>query len=136
MKPTKRTILWIVPILIIAVFYYYYGPKDEITENNYIDMIKDQILVENSNITIEEAFNRYCSKSEWVYFETQKRQKVVEFKGECPVKEATEPVNLQFLMEEENDQFFLGVLLLNHVQQTEEERESYIQAVYKGAEND
>lgn len=136
MKPTKRTILWIIPILIIAVFYYYYGPKDEITENNYIDMIKDQILVENSNMTAKEAFNRYCSKSEWVYFETQKRQKVVEFKGECPVKTTTEPVNLQFLVEDENDQYVLGVLLLNHVQQTEEERESYIQTVYKGAETD
>lgn len=130
MKPSKRNILWIVPILIIAIFYYFYGPKDAITENNHIETIKNQTLAGNSNLTIEEAFNSYCSKSEWVYFETQKRQKVVEFKGECPVKDEVQPVNLQFLVEEEKDDFVLGVLLLNHVQQTEAEREAYIQTVY------
>lgn len=129
MKPTKRNILWIVPILIIAIFYYFYGPKDTIHENEHINLIKKQKLVENSNLTIEEAFNSYCSKEEWVYFETQKRQKVVEFKGECPVEDKVQPVNLQFLVEEENE-FVIGVLLLNHVQQTEEERETYIQTVY------
>ncbi|MGN7115302.1 hypothetical protein [Lysinibacillus odysseyi] len=133
MKPTKRTILWIVPILIIAIFYYFYGPKDEVTENKDIEMIKGQLLAENSNMTIGEAFNRYCSKNEWVYFETQKRQKVVEYKGECPVKEATQPVNLQFLVED-NNSYVIGVLLLNHVQQTPEERESFIQSVYEQVE--
>lgn len=131
MKPTKRNILWIVPILIIAIFYYFYGPKDTITENKYIDMIKGQILVKNSEMSIDEAFNRYCSKGEWVYFETQKGQKVVEFKGECPVEDAPQSVNLQFLVADENDDFTIGVLLLNHVQQTEQEREAYIQTVYQ-----
>lgn len=131
MRPTKRNILWIVPILIIAIFYYFYGPKDTITQNKHIDMIKSQILVENSELSIEDAFNRYCSKNEWVYFETQKGQKVVEFKGECPLEDATQPVNLQFLVADENDDFNVGVLLLNHVQQTEQEREAYIQKVYQ-----
>ena len=131
MRPTKRNILWIVPILIIAIFYYFYGPKDTITQNKHIDMIKSQILVENSELSIEDAFNRYCSKNEWVYFETQKGQKVVEFKGECPLEDATQPVNLQFLVADENDAFNVGVLLLNHVQQTEQEREAYIQKVYQ-----
>lgn len=62
-------------------------------------------------------------------FRNTKRQKVVEFKGECPVEDKVQPVNLQFLVEEENE-FVIGVLLLNHVQQTEEERETYIQTVY------
>lgn len=130
MKPTKRTVLWIVPILIIGVFYYFYGPKDAITENEHIDYIKAQTLVENSKLPVGEAFERYCSKSEWVYFETQKRQKVVEFKGECPNGKAVQPVNFQFLVDEEGDDFVVGVLLVNHVQQTEEERTSYIQTVY------
>ncbi|MGM9950027.1 MAG: glucosamine 6-phosphate synthetase [Lysinibacillus sp.] len=130
MKPTKRTVLWIVPILIIGVFYYFYGPKDDITENEHIDYIKAQALVENSNLPVGEAFERYCSKSEWVYFETQKRQKVVEFKGECPHGKAAQPVNLQFLVDEEGDDFVVGVLLVDHVQQTEEERTSYIHTVY------
>ena len=133
MKPTKRTVLWIVPILIIGIFYYFYGPKDDITENEHIDYIKAQTLGEDSNLPVGEAFERYCSKSEWVYFETQKRQKVVEFKGECPGGKSAQPVNLQFLVDEEGDGFILGALLVDHVQQTEEERASYIRTVYEQA---
>lgn len=130
MKVGKRTILWIVPLIIIGVFYYFYGPQDDITENNSIDYIKNLSLVDNSNLTNEQAFQNYCEEAKWVYFETQKRQNVVEFKGECPVDGNIQPVNLQFIVNEEINQHTVGVLLLNHVQQTDKEREAYIQAVY------
>ena len=130
MKVGKRTILWIVPLIIIGVFYYFYGPQDDITENDSIDYIKNLSLVDNSNLTNEQAFQNYCEEAKWVYFETQKRQNVVEFKGECPVDGNIQPVNLQFIVNDEINQHTVGVLLLNHVQQTDKEREAYIQAVY------
>lgn len=130
MKPGKRTILWVVPLLIIGVFYYFYGPKDDITENESINYIKSLSLVDNSNLTNEQAFHNYCEEGKWVYFETQKRQNVVEFKGECPVDGNIQPVNLQFIVNDELTQYTVGVLLLNHVQQTDEEREAYIQTIY------
>lgn len=130
MKLGKRTILWIVPLLVIGVFYYFYGPQDDITQNESIDYIKNLSLVDNSNLTNEQAFHNYCEEGNWVYFETQKRQNVVEFKGECPVDENIQPVNLQFIVDDELNQYTVGVLLLNHVQQTDEAREAYIQTVY------
>ena len=130
MKPGKRTVLWVVPLLIIGVFYYFYGPKDDITENESINYIKSLSLVDNSNLTNEQAFHNYCEEGKWVYFETQKRQNVVEFKGECPVNGNIQPVNLQFIVNDDLTQHTVGVLLLNHVQQTDEEREAYIQLVY------
>lgn len=131
MKVGKRTILWIVPLIIIGVFYYFYGPQDDITENASIDYIKNLSLVDNSNLTNEQAFQNYCEEAKWLYFETQKRQNVVEFKGECPVDGNIQPVNLQFIVNDEINQHTVGVLLLDHVQQTDKEREAYIQAVYK-----
>ena len=130
MKVGKRTILWIVPLLIIGVFYYFYGPQDDITENDSINYIKNLSLVKNSNLTNEQAFQNYCEEAKWVYFETQKGLNVVEFKGECPVDGNIQPVNLQFIVNDEINQHTIGVLLLNHVQQTDKERETYIQAVY------
>ena len=131
MKPGKRTVLWIVPLLIIGVFYYFYGPQDDITENDSINYIKNLSLVDNSNLTNEQAFHNYCEEANWVYFETQKRQNVVEFKGECPVDGNVQLVNLQFIVNDELDGHTVGVLLLNYVKQTDDQRQAYIQTVYK-----
>ncbi|MFF5994863.1 glucosamine 6-phosphate synthetase [Lysinibacillus sp. KU-BSD001] len=131
MKVTKRTVLWIVPILLIGAFYYFYGPKDAITENAYIDYVKSQTLVDNSNLTVEQAFNNYCEVSDWVFFETQRGQKVVEFKGKCPVEEITQSVNLQFLVDDEQTEHTVGAMLLNDVKQSSEERDTFIQTIYK-----
>lgn len=130
MKPRKRTVLWIVPLLIIGVFYYFYGPQDDITENDSIDYIKNISLVDNSKLTNGQAFDNYCKKGNWVYFETQKRQNVVEFKGDCPVEGTFQPVNLQFIVNDEINEHTVGVLLVNHVQQTDEQRQAFFQTVY------
>ncbi|RKJ17429.1 glucosamine 6-phosphate synthetase, partial [Butyricicoccus sp. 1XD8-22] len=79
---SKRTILWIVPIIIIVIFWYFYGPKDEITDNEYISYIKE-IKYNETEETLASAFENYCEEGKWVYFQTQKNQHVVEFKGSC-----------------------------------------------------
>ena len=130
MKPRKRTVLWIVPLLIIGVFYYFYGPQDDITENDSIDYIKNISLVDNSNLTNGQAFDNYCEKGNWIYFETQKRQNVVEFEGECAIDGTIQPVNFQFIVNDEINEHTVGVLLVNHVQQSDEQRQAFIQMVY------
>ncbi|WP_332651257.1 glucosamine 6-phosphate synthetase [Lysinibacillus sp. 54212] len=130
MKLSKRTVLWIVPLLIIGAFYYFYGPKDAITKNDFIDYVKQQSLVDNSDISAEKALKNYCKDSNWVFFKTQRGQNVVEFKGECPVQKNTQPVNIQFIINEEKDDMTVGVMLLNHVQQSPEDRDKYLQLVY------
>ncbi|MEO4052821.1 glucosamine 6-phosphate synthetase [Solibacillus sp. CAU 1738] len=130
MKPSKRTILWIIPFIILGIFVYFYGPKKDITENEYIQYIKQVSLVENSNLSAEQTLGNFCKNGKWVYFQTQKRLHVVEFKGECPVDNVVQPINLQFVVEEDRSSYEVGVLLLNHVQQTPEERTKYIEQVY------
>ncbi|HWK24144.1 MAG TPA: glucosamine 6-phosphate synthetase [Ureibacillus sp.] len=122
---SKRTILWIVPIAIIAIFWYFYGPKEEITENEYITYIKESPSNE-SNVSYEEAFANNCTDSKWIYFKTQKNVNVVEFKGACVVDDQQTNVNLQFVVNDNQNDYEIGALLLNDKQQTEEKRDEVL----------
>lgn len=122
---SKRTILWIVPIAIIAVFWYFYGPQEEITDNAYITFIKESPINE-SNVSYEAAFASVCTESNWVYFKTQKNANVVEFKGVCQVGDNEQDINLQFVVEDDQTGYETGVMLLDGAQQTEEKRDEFL----------
>ena len=127
---TKRNILWIVPIGIIGVFWYFYGPQKDITDNEYITYVKNYSF-ENSGQSLEEAFNQTCKNPKWVYFETQKRQDVVEFEGECPVGNKNEQINVQFLVDRDMKNVKKGAMLVNNELQDETARDEFIVAITK-----
>ncbi|TSI06713.1 glucosamine 6-phosphate synthetase [Lysinibacillus sp. BW-2-10] len=126
---SKRTILWIVPIIILAIFWYFYGPQKEITDNEYISYIKQSSIETSPNTNLENAFGNYCAEGKWVFFKTQKDHNVVEFKGECPVNGDANSVNLQFVVEDDQKGYKLGALLLNGEQQSAEQREDFLNMV-------
>lgn len=125
---SKRTILWIVPIAIIAIFWYFYGPQEEITDNEYITYIKES-PINDSALSLEDAFASACSDKNWVYFKTQKNHNVVEFKGKCEVDNQESDVNLQFVVEDNQKGYDIGVLLLNGKQQTDEQRDGFLKLI-------
>lgn len=126
---SKRTILWIVPLIIIVIFWYFYGPQEEITDSEYISYIQETTINEINSPTLETAFKNYCEEGKWVYFKTQKNHNVVEFKGSCPVDNQLNEVNLQFIVEEQQQGYQVGALLLNGVQQTEEQRDKFLNII-------
>ena len=125
---SKRTILWVVPIAIIAIFWYFYGPQEEITDNEYITYIKDASIHE-SDVSFESALASSCTDTKWVYFKTQKNHNVVEFKGTCDIDSKTSDVNLQFVVEEDQKDHETGVLLLNGKQQTADQRDELLKII-------
>ncbi|MEX3745476.1 MULTISPECIES: glucosamine 6-phosphate synthetase [Lysinibacillus] len=127
-KLSKRTILWIVPIGILGVFWYFYGPQKDITDNEYITYVKNYSF-ENSSKTIESGFASACENPYWVYFETQKGQDVVEFKGDCPVNKKTEKVNVQFLVDRDMTNVRYGAMLVDNKMQEEADRDKYLLAL-------
>lgn len=129
-KLTKRNILWIVPIGILGVFWYFYGPQKDITDNEYITYVKNY-SVENSSQSLEKAFNSTCKNSKWIYFETQKRQDVVEFEGECPINNKEEKINVQFLVDRDMKNVKKGAMLVNSEIQNETDRDEFIVALTK-----
>jgi len=129
MKPTKRTVLWIVPVLLIAALYYYFKPNEDASK--YVTFAEDMILVEGYPYTFKETFSQYCSKANWSYFQTSKRQDVVEFEGECPIDKENEPVHLQILINEDMSDATIGVMLHNHQKIEPTEKEAFIAEVYE-----
>lgn len=129
-KLTKRNILWIVPIGILGVFWYFYGPQKDITDNEYITYVKNY-SIENSSQSLEKAFDKTCKNSKWIYFETQKRQDVVEFEGECPINTKEEKVNVQFLVDRDMTNVKKGAMLVNSEIQKETDRDEFILALTK-----
>lgn len=126
---SKRTILWIVPVIIIGLFWYFYGPQKEITEHEYITYIKQSTLTDTSTDTFEQSFGNKCNEGEWIYFKTQRNTDVVEFKGTCPIKGEQQDVNLQFIVRDKGESFELGAMLVSGVQQSEEDRDQIVTAM-------
>lgn len=125
---SKRTILWIVPIAIIAIFWYFYGPQEEITDNEYITYIKESPIQE-SGASFDSALATTCTDNKWVYFKTQKNHNVVEFKGKCDIDSQVNDVNLQFVVEDDQKGFETGVLLLDGKQQTKDQRDEVLKLI-------
>ncbi|WP_107841974.1 glucosamine 6-phosphate synthetase [Metasolibacillus meyeri] len=131
MKFGKRTIFWLVPLCILGAFVYFYGPKDDITNNQYIDEMKQTSLSETNATTAEDVFAHYCDDGKWIFFKTQREQAVVEFKGKCTINNESQSINLQFLIDNEGGNYQLGALLVNNSQQTPEERTYFIEQLYE-----
>ncbi|KOS68625.1 glucosamine 6-phosphate synthetase [Lysinibacillus contaminans] len=129
-KLSKRNILWIIPIGILGIFWYFYGPQKDITDNEYITYVKNY-SVENSSQSLEKAFDLTCKNPKWIYFETQKGQDVVEFEGECPVNNKNEKVNVQFLVDRDMTNVRNGAMLVDSVMQEEANRDEFILALVK-----
>ncbi|MGE7693772.1 glucosamine 6-phosphate synthetase [Lysinibacillus sp. NPDC094177] len=127
-KLTKRNILWIVPIGILGVFWYFYGPQKDITDNEYITYVKNYSF-ENSSKTLESGFANTCKNPYWVYFETQKGQDVVEFKGDCPVNNKAAKVNVQFLVDRNMTNVRYGAMLIDNKMLEEADRDKYLLAL-------
>ncbi|EON70601.1 hypothetical protein [Lysinibacillus sphaericus] len=124
-KLNKRTILWIIPIGILGVFWYFYGPQKDITDNEYITYVKNY-SIENSNQTYDIAFSSTCKNPYWVYFETQKGQDVVEFEGDCPVNNKESKVNVQFLVDRDMTKVQYGAMLVDSKMQEEADRDKFL----------
>lgn len=129
-KLSKRNILWIVPIGILAVFWYFYGPQKDITDNEYITYVKNYSY-ESSAKTLESAFASACENPYWVYFETQKGQDVVEFEGDCTVNNEVAKVNVQFLVDNDITSVQSGAMLVDSKMQEEADRDEFLLALAK-----
>ncbi len=129
-KLSKRNILWIIPIGILGVFWFFYGPQKDVTDNEYITYVKNY-SIENSNQTLEAAFVSACQNPYWLYFETQKGQDVVEFKGDCLINNKDAKVNVQFLVDPNMTTVKYGAMLVDSKMQEESVRDNYLLALTK-----
>lgn len=126
MEKRKRTIFWIIPIAVLLIFFYFFGPKKAVTDNDYIVYIQTASVIENSVETTGDAFATYCEKGGWEYFQTKMMEHVVEFKGDCKVEDTVQSINLQYVVEKDQSDYRLGAMLVNGEQQSEQQRDAFL----------
>ena len=107
-KYSKRTVLWIVPLLLIGALFIYFKP--ETNTDQYIQLAKELVIPTTSEATFGQSLAT-CTEENWEFFETNRGQKVVEFSGKCQLDEA-KTVNLQFLIDD--DKASIGALLIDY----------------------
>lgn len=116
----KRTIYWIIPIGILIALGVYYWPQEEITDNEFIEYVKTTTYNET---TYAALMDNNCSEINWVYFATNKRQDVVEFKGTCAVDGEDKKLNVQFLVDPEMTTVDVGAMLIANEKVAEKKRD-------------
>jgi len=128
MKPSKRSILWLVPILLIVALFYYFKPNDNIVD--FVAYAESAVLLDNSPYTFKETFNQYCAEGNWTYFETSKRQNVVEFEGKCDIDSKIKALNFQLIVEDDLSSYKIGAMLVDFEVQEEPEKMRIIEHIY------
>ena len=129
MGKNKRTIFWLIPIAVLGVFIFFFGPKKPVTDNDYVQYIQAAPVTENSNISTEDAFKNYCEKSKWEYFQTKMMEHVVEFKGDCQVDNKMQSINLQYVVEKGQTDYHVGAMLVSGEQQSDEQKTAFLTAI-------
>lgn len=96
--------------------------RPESNKEQYIALAKDY-KIPNSNVSFAQSLSAQCEKEDWVFFETNRGQKVVEFSGECLLDEQ-KPLNIQFLIDDDK-KAQIGALLVDHKKIAEDEKAFY-----------
>ncbi|MER1957100.1 MAG: glucosamine 6-phosphate synthetase [Solibacillus sp.] len=129
MGKKKRTIFWIIPIAVLGVFIFFFGPKKPVTNNDYVQYIQAAPVAENSNVTTEAALENYCEKGKWEYFQTKMMEHVVEFKGDCQVDNKVQSINLQYVVEKGQADYRVGAMLVSGEQQSDEQKTAFLTSI-------
>lgn len=119
----KRTIFWLIPIGLLICLVVYFWPQNEITDHEYIDYVKAST---HENTTYEQLMAKNCAENNWVYFETNRRQDVVEFKGTCTVDNKQKPINLQFVVDADMKDLNIGAMLVAEEKVEEQKRDDIL----------
>ncbi|OCS90482.1 hypothetical protein [Caryophanon latum] len=117
----KRTIYWIIPLGILVALGIYYWPQEEITDNEFIEYVQTTTYNETTYATL---MDNNCSETNWVYFATNKRQDVVEFKGTCAVDGKDQKLNVQFLVDPDMTTVDVGAMLIANEKVEDKKRDA------------
>lgn len=118
----KKSIL-LVEILFLfmaSLFIIGCGTNDKANVVTSLDqrtnVVRDGHLNDYPNVKIGDAYDGFFSNPQWKYFEGEKKEKVVEFSGNCTYKDKEINVQQQFVLGE-NGTFTVGALAFNEIDQ-------------------
>lgn len=110
---------------------FVYTHNDDVTDNEYIDVVKNGSLEYYPQATVSTAFNYYFIKPYWRYYEAKTDEHVVELSGNANFDGEEGEVVLQFIVEEDLSDFHVGAMKFSDVVQEREDKLALVNAVYE-----
>ncbi|MFJ6209548.1 hypothetical protein [Lysinibacillus sp. NPDC092081] len=110
---------------------YVYNAKKDITDNEYIDTVKEGYLGDFSEVSVRNAFNYAFFEPYWRYYQAKTGERVVELSGDITFEGEKGHAILQFVVDEHSKQFTVYAMKFNDVVLKPEQKRLLIGMVYE-----
>jgi len=92
---------------------YVFNAKKDITDNEYIEVVKEGYLSNFSDVTVRNAFNYAFFEPYWRYYKAKTGEHVVELSGDITFQGKKGHAILQFVVDEQNMAFSAHAMKFN-----------------------
>ncbi|MFJ5789055.1 hypothetical protein ACIP9G_03115 [Lysinibacillus sp. NPDC093197] len=110
---------------------YVFNAKKDITDNVYIDTVKEGYLVDFADVKVRDAFNYAFTEPYWRYYKAKTGQHVVELSGDILFSDEKGHAILQFIVNEEATEFKLFAMKFNDVVLDSKQKGKLVGIVYE-----
>jgi len=109
---------------------YVFNAKKDITDHEYIDIVKEGYLENFSDVTVRNAFNYAFFEPYWRYYQAKTGEHVVELSGDITFEDEKGHAILQFVVDEQTKQFSIYAMKFNDVVLSPKQNRLLIGMVY------
>ncbi|MGE7111691.1 hypothetical protein [Lysinibacillus sp. NPDC047702] len=131
MSLTNHLRVFICVVFMGVLVGYVFNAKKDITDNEYIEVVKEGYLSNFSDVTVRNAFNYAFFEPYWRYYEAKTGEHVVELSGDITFQGKKGHVILQFVVDEQNLAFSAHAMKFNEAVLSVEQKNNLIGMVYK-----
>ena len=110
---------------------YVFNAKKDITDHEYIDIVKEGYLENFSDVTVRNAFNYAFFEPYWRYYQAKTGEQVIELSGEITFQDEKGHAILQFVVDEQTKQFSLRAMKFNENVLNAEQKQKLVGMVYQ-----
>ncbi|MFJ7919282.1 hypothetical protein ACIQ6U_05930 [Lysinibacillus fusiformis] len=110
---------------------YVFNAKKDITEHEYIDIVKEGYLENFSDVTVRNAFNYAFFEPYWRYYQAKTGEQVVELSGDITFQDEKGHAILQFVVDEQTTQFSLRAMKFNENVLNAEQKQKLVGMIYQ-----
>ncbi|AMO33181.1 hypothetical protein ACE1MS_13545 [Lysinibacillus sp. fkY74-1] len=110
---------------------YVFNAKKDITDHEYIDIVKEGYLENFSDVTVRNAFNYAFFEPYWRYYQAKTGEQVIELSGEITFQGEKGHAILQFVVDEQTKQFSLRAMKFNENVLNAEQKQKLVGMVYQ-----
>ncbi|GAB0171614.1 hypothetical protein LSPCS325_50510 [Lysinibacillus sp. CTST325] len=110
---------------------YVYNAKKDITDNEYIDTVKEGYLGDFSDVSVRNAFNYAFFEPYWRYYQAKTGEHVVELSGDITFEGEKGHAILQFVVDEQTRKFTAYAMKFNDVVLSPVQNRLLISMVYE-----